>query len=138
MTRYDFQRISALRVREASALLRLGHFHGAYYLAGYAIECALKACIAKRTRRFDFPEKKVANEAWKHDLEALLGTAGLAVEFADETKRSKPLELNWNLVKDWSEESRYMTDLTEHDARQLLSACKDRTYGVLPWIKKRW
>lgn len=138
MTRYDFQRISALRVREASALLRLGHFHGAYYLAGYAVECALKACIAKRTKRFDFPEKKVANEAWKHDLEALLGTAGLATELAHETKHSKSLELNWNLVKDWSEESRYMTDIPEQDARLLLGACKDRSNGILAWIKKRW
>jgi hypothetical protein len=30
---------------------------GAYYLAEYAIECAFKACIAKRTQQHDFPEK---------------------------------------------------------------------------------
>jgi len=39
-------------------LLRLGLFDGAYYLAGYAVECALKACIAKGTQRFEFPDKR--------------------------------------------------------------------------------
>jgi len=127
-----------LRLQEATALLRHGYPQGAYYLAGYAVECALKACIAKRTGRFDFPDKRVANEAWKHDLEALLGTAGLADELAKELERSKSLELNWNLVRDWSEESRYLTDIPVEDAKLLLGACKDRTHGVLAWIKRRW
>jgi HEPN domain-containing protein len=32
-------------------LLEAGLYAGAYYLAGYAVECALKACIAKKTAR---------------------------------------------------------------------------------------
>ena len=55
MNRKDFQRLSALRLKEAKALL--GYFHGAYYLTGYAAECALKACIAKRTQKYNFPDK---------------------------------------------------------------------------------
>jgi hypothetical protein len=40
-----------MRLTEAKSLYRLGHFSGAYHIAGYAIECAFKACIAKQTRR---------------------------------------------------------------------------------------
>ena len=47
MTRKDFQQLARVRLKEAKALLNLEHFACAYYLAGYVIECALKACIAK-------------------------------------------------------------------------------------------
>jgi len=50
---------------------------GSYYLIGYAVECALKAYVAKQVRRYDFPDKKLANEAFTHDLEKLVRVAGL-------------------------------------------------------------
>jgi HEPN domain-containing protein len=68
MNRADFQQLSELRLREAQALLAAGLPDGAYYLAGYAVECALKACIAKRTREHDFADKKLVNDSHTHDL----------------------------------------------------------------------
>lgn len=50
MFRKDFQDLAMVRVREAEMLLAAGLFDGAYYLAGLAVECALKACIAKATQ----------------------------------------------------------------------------------------
>ncbi len=35
-----------------------GMWEGTYYLAGYAVECALKACIAKQIIAEDFPDKE--------------------------------------------------------------------------------
>ena len=55
--REALQLISRQRKREAAALLRAKLFPGAYYLAGYAVECALKACVAKQTNKHDFPNK---------------------------------------------------------------------------------
>lgn len=55
MNRRDLKDLAAIRVREASLLLKNKQYSGAYYLAGYAVECALKACISKETRRYDFP-----------------------------------------------------------------------------------
>jgi len=57
-TRKDFQRLAELRAKEAATLAKTGNQQGAYYLAGFAVECALKACIAKKTRRHDFPADK--------------------------------------------------------------------------------
>ena len=44
-------------LKRQKALLDGGYPAGAYYLMGYAVECALKACIAKQTKRYDFPPK---------------------------------------------------------------------------------
>ena len=57
MNRFDFQRLAKIRIKEAGVLLEKRCYEGAYYLVGYAVECALKACIAKQTQRFEFPEK---------------------------------------------------------------------------------
>jgi hypothetical protein len=38
-------------LQDAEALLQGGRYDAAYYLAGYAVECAIKACIANQTRR---------------------------------------------------------------------------------------
>jgi HEPN domain-containing protein len=49
--RKDLQFLARARIAEAKALLGSGNPHGAYYLAGYAVEFALKACIARGTHR---------------------------------------------------------------------------------------
>jgi HEPN domain-containing protein len=65
MDRGDFQRLAELRLKEAKALCAAGMYDGAYYLAGYAVECAIKACIAKRTKAEEFPPKpKVVQDYW--------------------------------------------------------------------------
>ena len=137
MTRTDFHEITKLRVQESMALLNSGHFPGAYYLIGYAVECALKACVAKQIRRYDFPDKRLANEAYTHDLERLMRVAGLAPDFERDMSANPALEVNWAIVKDWSEAVRYEIGVTEPQARDLHSACTGRN-GILPWIRRRW
>lgn len=124
---------------DSAALLNAGRWSGAYYLAGYAVECALKACIAKRTSQFDFPDKSVAQRAFTHNLSALLDLAGLdvALKLATTTAANPALGLNWQTLKDWSEEARYR-QTTEPQARELYEAVTDPANGVLPWIKGHW
>lgn len=65
--------LAQIRLQEAQALLKAGLPDGAYYLAGYSIECALKACIAKSTRRYDFPpDKKTIDAIYVHNLKGLM------------------------------------------------------------------
>lgn len=137
MNRDDFRRISVQRRREAKALLSAGFYPGAYYLCGYAVECALKACIAKQTRRYDFPVRRT-DKIYTHDLEVLLGQAGLASELEREQRQSRALRENWLIVKDWSEASRYETVIPRSQASGLYSACVGRTHGILTWIGRRW
>ena len=125
MNRNDFQEITEVRLRESKALLAAGFPEGAYYLAGYAVECALKACIAKRTQEHDFPEKESRNY-YSHDLEELLGFAKLRTEL-DQSMRTNPaMKTNWIIVQDWSEASRYDRNKTDQEAAELLEAIEDQ------------
>lgn len=138
MNRQELQEISRLRRREAAVLLKAKRFAGAYYLVGYSVECALKACIAKQTRKHDFPDKVIAQKAYVHNLEELLKLAGLERTLETDMKTSKNLELNWTVVKDWKETCRYTTSIADADARDLYAACTARKHGILSWIRDKW
>ena len=58
-TRADFKALADERLEEAKALLDEGKWDGAYYLAGYAVELASKACIIKNLLETDvFPDRE--------------------------------------------------------------------------------
>lgn len=137
MTRRDLRGLALIRLKEARVLLRNGYYDGAYYLGGYCIECALKACIAKRTCRYEFPDKKTADASHTHRLEDLLRVAQLGAALGEEVGKNRIFEANWNLVKDWSEHSRYRKH-SQREAEALLSAIGDKKFGVLKWIRPHW
>ncbi|MCI0438032.1 MAG: HEPN domain-containing protein [Chloroflexi bacterium] len=138
MNRSDLQRLSQLRVREARVLLDNGFYAGAYYLLGYAVECAIKACIAKQVRRYDFPDRGLANDSYTHDLDRLMKVAELTTQFQNDARNNPTLSLNWTIVKEWSEQYRYNDNITEEDARYLYSAITARKDGILAWLKRLW
>jgi hypothetical protein len=135
--RKELQELAALRLKEARLLLQANRPEGAYYLAGYAAECALKACIARRIERFEFPDLNKARESWKHDLSALSKTAGLEEELAAALKRDPELNLNWRIVTKWEPEIRYQK-WSQDEAGALISALEDRDHGIFRWLKRRW
>ncbi len=143
MNRDDFQQLAELRLREARALLNAELPDGAYYLAGYAVECALKACIARRTQQHDFPDKKLVDKSHTHDVERLLDAAGLSDLLKNDLARNEEPELDWETVREWSEQSRY--DLFKGDptggsvtAQMLIDAVESENGGVLRWIRQSW
>lgn len=141
MNRGDFQRLADERLSEANLLLAAGKWAGAYYLAGYAVECALKACILVRIERdgviFDEDMKKFSEKCWTHDLEELVNLAGLKFEFETWSNTSSVTKTNWAAVNNWTETSRYVFK-TQQAAEVLIEAIAHPSYGVLPWIKHYW
>jgi len=118
-------------------LIQAGLPAGAYYLAGYAVESALKACIAKRTRRFEFPDRD-AGKLYIHDLTKLVQLAGLEPLLAARRQASKAFEANWSTVKDWSEQSRYDDSTAAKKARDLYRAITGQPNGVMKWLRQHW
>jgi HEPN domain-containing protein len=138
MKRGDFQQLADVRIEEAVVLLAQGKFEGTYYLAGYAVECGLKACISRLTSQDEYPPKpKFIHDYDSHEIEKLVKTAGLTAQRDADTAADPDLEANWAVVKDWSEESRYERR-TQAQAQKLIAAITDAAHGVLPWIKRRW
>ena len=137
MNRKELQEMARIRLREARILFNNGQYDGAYYLCGYVVECGLKACIAKQTKRHDFPDKDRARKSYSHDLSELLGIAGLNKTTKDERTRNPDLDLNWTIVKDWNVKSRYERQ-SKKEVEDLYSAIVNRRDGVLKWIRKYW
>ena len=138
MTRVDFQQLTRLRLREARRLLAANLAAGAYYLTGHAVECALKACVARQTRRHDFPDKNRARESWDHDLNKLLSLADLQKALDNDAKQRRQLAINWAVVKDWQNASRYQPHITRQQADALYRAVSSRNDGVIRWIRQHW
>lgn len=138
MSRDDLRALADLRILEAQRLMQAPILpDGAYYLAGYAIECALKACIAGRIPAHQFPDKDFAQECFTHSIEKLVKAAGLKEARDAATTANDDLAIHWMIVKDWTEVRRYRrTD--EADALALIQAITDANHGVLQWIKAHW
>lgn len=137
MDRRDLQNLARLRIREAQILFRARQYSGSYYLAGYALECALKACIARQFRRYEFPDRKVVNDSYTHDLGKLLGVAHLEEARLERAGEDEVFRKNWDVVSLWSEASRYGTTDRAHCAT-FLSAIMEESHGVLPWVEGLW
>ncbi len=104
MNRNDFQQLADIRVKEAKILLDNQCFDGAYYLLGYAVECALKSGISKQFKEHDFPELQTVRDSYTHSLEKLLVIAGLKQQLYNDGKVNSQLLENWMLVTNWSEQ----------------------------------
>jgi HEPN domain-containing protein len=137
MKRIDLQRIAQAKLDDAALLLSHGRFANAYYLAGYAVEIGLKACIAKQISRETIPDKAFVNAIYTHGLKALVGVAGLSTELRREEGQSSKFAANWGLVANWTPEIRY-DDVDRYTAQITIDAISDGKDGVLRWIKVYW
>ncbi len=137
LNRGILQELARTRLEDARVLLENERFAGAYYVAGYAVECALKACIAKQVREHDFPDKNVANKSWVHDLDTLIGAAGLRPDHEEKLKSDRTFARYWKMVAKWRAESRYDPE-PQTSAKDFLRAIADPDHGVLPWLQEYW
>jgi HEPN domain-containing protein len=137
MNKADFERLTDERLDDARTLLGAGRWSAAYYLAGYAVECALKACIAKLINAGDFPDKKLAEKSWSHEIEKLVDAAELKTDRDNDALANPNLAVNWTTTKDWNEKSRYELK-SRIEAEAVFAAITDTNDGVLPWIRARW
>jgi HEPN domain-containing protein len=137
MRKSDIEKLAVTRLEEASSLLDAGHFSGAYYLAGYAIELAFKAVIARNFRSDEIPDRRFVEKVYSHDVTRLVALAELEADRLTKIKNDEIFAQNWEYVAGWSEIARY--SLIEEDrTRSLIEAIRDPEHGVFAWIRARW
>jgi HEPN domain-containing protein len=142
VNREYLQRLAQERIGDAKALLAVQRWPGAYYLAGYAVECALKSCVLAHIEKTGaiFSKRaylKSLSDSWTHDLETLIGLAGLTKELGLAHQASLSLKTNWGIAKDWNETSRYDYK-TKDEAEALFEAINQEPDGVLQWLRTYW
>ena len=138
LNRDKLQLLADDRLKEAGVLLDQSCWTGAYYLTGLAVECALKAYLARAVQQYDFPDKGFVNRAYTHRLKELVQIDGvLWEELRKEFSADEKLESNWNTVLSWNDENRYeMVD--EFQAKTLYGAATEPVSGVMDWMRRRW
>jgi HEPN domain-containing protein len=137
VNRIDLQNLANERIAEAKILLDAGKWSGAYYLAGYAVECGLKACIANLLKSEVFREKSFSDKCYIHDLEKLVVLGELKTKLDTATAANVNLDANWGIVGGWKESSRY-EQKTQADAQTLYDAITQNPDEVLLWIQLHW
>ncbi len=140
MNRLEWQQLAKRWLVDAKSLLDNHHWSAAYYLAGYAVECGLKACVLARVGAAPeviFDNRRFSENCWTHNLLELVKLAALEATRLANIAAKPGLGENWVVVKDWTENSRYQT--TGHrKAKQLFAAITDKPNGVMQWIRAHW
>lgn len=127
-----FHRCAILRLEEAEVLLRADYTTGAVYLAGYGVECMLKALILSITPRErtsavleSFRGRRAHDYNWLQSEYRLSGGA----------RSPREVTRAFTLVDEWSTDLRYAVGLkSERDARAFLEACK----AIMSWAEGRF
>lgn len=126
----SYYRCAIQRYQESVVLLQVGYTTGALYLAGYGIECALKALLLHATP-----------EAERGDLIPFRGHQGHDLEWLRSqylrTGASLPGHMArlFALVNTWSTEFRYSPKrVPDSEADAFLKA----TESILEWMKGRF
>ncbi len=129
------RRLAESRLQEANALYEAGHYHGAIYLAGYAVECWLKVAICDT---LDWDE--LYDTFRQHDLMFLLRHSGLVRRIIEVPE----VNSNFNrIIEVWfwehSVELRYRDpdSYSADQAKDFLHWVEDKTEGAVPWLSRQ-
>lgn len=137
MTRNDLQKLAQIKFDDAVLLLTNARYCNAYYLAGYAVELGLKACVARQIRQEEIPEKKFIQNVYSHELVQLVGLSGLGAELKAAQDADPQFQAYWGIASGWKSEHRYAI-WEAIDAELLITAIGDPDHGVLQWIQTHW
>lgn len=141
MNRTELQQLAEDRLADAQILLEEQRWSGAYYIAGYALECGLKVCVLAYIERtgviFEKGGKDFVGKCWTHKLNDLVDLSGLTDEL-NSRRRMPGTQFGkfWSTASKWGEESRYQQK-PRRDAEDLIEAITHND-GVLLWIKTHW
>jgi hypothetical protein len=140
VNRAQWQQLAERWLVDAKHLLDNHRWSAAYYLAGYAVECGLKACVLVRvatTPEVIFEIRRFSEDCWTHNAVDLVKLAGLEAARLGDVAANPVLGMNWLYVKEWSERVRYQS-VSHQRAKNLYAAITDNPDGVMPWIRNRW
>lgn len=121
-----FKELAWMRLEDARILLEQKRNHGALYLAGYSVECALKWAITCQMEEVYLPASLEI-----HDLEKLMGKSGLARQLQSDPAIAPLFSA---LVDEWGPQGRYDAGkLDDWKAKRLYNQIK-QVYG---WLIER-
>ena len=143
MNQAELQALTEERIKDAKALLDGKRWAFAYYVGGYAVECALKSCLLARMVHtgWIFEDKANVKDCLTHDFGQLVHLAGLKSEldaaFTASAAAGKEFIGYWGTVSAWQVTTRYVPK-SQAEAEELYEAITNDPNGVLKWIRNHW
>ena len=137
MERLVLQALAQAKLDDAELLFQHGRFANSYYLFGYAAELAIKSRISGLFRAGTIPDRKLVNDIYSHDLNKLMGLAGLVAELEASRKASAVFDGYRATVASWAETSRYEV-VEEFRSAAMRDAMMHADEGVFQWLQARW
>jgi hypothetical protein len=127
------------RIADAVVLMAGGRWSFAYYVVGYAVECALKSCVLARMTHTGgvFQDKKFAEKCFTHNFNELVKLAELTTELNAHLAANPAFVGNWGTAGLWTETSRYESK-AQSEAEALYNAITNVPDGVLMWTQSYW
>ncbi len=143
------QKLAHQRLADAAVLVATDQPDTAFYLAGYAIECALKAAVCRTLDQDDFYQSdrtnkgnryvqdRVFREFKTHNYSDLLVLSGLSTKFERACLDDLQIDSAWSFIEQtrWSEQSRYELGTKTID---IASAFTNAVELIVLWISKHW
>ncbi len=127
--------LAELRLREAEALLKAGFPAGTVYLAGYAVECYLKAAVCT-SLHWDY----LLGSFRVHDLDSLLRYSGFDRELrsnAEVFENFAKISGIWTMTGNDSVRYRRPNVFGIGSAGRFLEYISDPKIGVATWLQRR-
>lgn len=146
--RTELKQITKARLRSVETLIKAKDWHGAAYLLGYVLECALKAATCKTLHLVSYPDgtknPNVSSYFMTHKFEQLLVVSGLENIFS--SRGPTKAWQNWSSFTieypgDWPimrYDAKKIWD--EIKVKKLFSNITEPKYGILSIIKdqRKW
>jgi len=129
------EKLGRSRLQEARSLLENKHYSASVYLAGYAVECFLKAAICKA-----IDSEKMPATFMSHDLDALLLYTGLKRSMQNEKKvydNFLKIQGIWKIEGTPSLRYKDPSIYKERDAQSFLDLIDGDSHVVFTWLKKQ-
>ena len=126
-----FYRVAFQRLEEAEVLFEAGYYNGAVYLAGYAVECMLKALILN-----SIPKKEHGSTEAEFRGQRAHQYEWLRHRYAQANAPGLPSEISQSLafVSTWETSLRYTPGLGDYkDASRFLA----ETRKLIEWADSR-
>ena len=137
LAKTGLETLAQIRLEDSLFLFQANRPSSAYYLCGYAVELALKACIATLMQANVIPDKAFINAIYTHRFENLVSVAGLLPQLQVDIKGDPQLTAYWAAASRWTEESRYEF-WDRASAEAMIQAVHEPNHGVFQWVKRRW
>jgi len=126
----DLEQIAWDKLDDADCLFRGNRFDGAVYLAGYALEIALKVRLCNDHGLSGFPEK--LSEADPLTTKKWFTHSLIKLEERSRLNLSSSYLTDWSVVQDWDVEARYKkSHKSQDEARDFLDSVQNLVETII-------